>query len=219
MKAQNHVHLQEEQILWAIIDEKELAGDCQQHLLECPACRRKAEHFRDELQELGQKARQAVPPFSRPVRLPAGKPAAVIRHSGWLPFFGTAAVAGLLVFFYFMGMETMAPTQLTTLQSPESLREDESLMREISQILDVSLPEDLYAIGGDNGTGFTAGLYETTGDNGTGVAEDIYEISGDNGTEDLYDDITGDNGTGFDEDFLEFVVPGMQDDFQSELII
>ncbi len=49
-------------------------------------------------------------------------------------------------------------------------------------------------------------MYEITGENGTGFDEDMYEI-------------TGDNGTGFDEDFLEFVVPDIQDDFQSELII
>jgi hypothetical protein len=32
------------------------------------------------------------------------------------------------------------------------------------------------------------------------------------------DEITGDNGNGFDEDFLEFVVPDILDDFQSEFI-
>ena len=176
MKVQNQAHLQEEQILWAVIDEKELAGDDQQHLLECPVCKRKVEQFRGELQEFGQKAWQAVPPFSRTVRLPSEKPATVSHNAGWLPFFGTAAMAGLLVFFYFMGMETMAPTKLTTLQSQESLLEDESLMQEISDMVDNPLHEELY-------------------------------------------ELTGENGVGFDEDFLEFVVPDIQDDFQSEIII
>jgi hypothetical protein len=176
MKEQNSAHLQEEQILWAVIDEKELSGDDQQHLLECPVCKRKIERFRDELQELGQKAWQAVPPFSRTVRLPSEKPATVSHNAGWLPFFGAAAMAGLLVFFYFMGMETMAPTKLTTLQSQESLLEDESLMREISEMVEYPLSKYIY-------------------------------------------EITGENGVGFDEDFLQFVVPDIQDDFQSEIII
>jgi Mg-chelatase subunit ChlD len=56
-----------------------------------------------------------------------------------------------------------------------------------------------------NETGFYEGLYEISGDDGTGFAEDM-------------DEINGDNGTGYDEDFLEFVVPDIQDDFQSEFI-
>jgi len=36
--------------------------------------------------------------------------------------------------------------------------------------------------------------------------------------EELYE-LTGENGAGFDEDFLQFVVPDIQDDFQSEIII
>ena len=78
-------------------------------------------------------------------------------------------------------------------------------MREIAELVEVPLPEDVYAITGDNGTGFTEDLYEISGDNGTDAAENM-------------DEITGDNGNGFDEDFLEFVVPDILDDFQSEFI-
>ena len=205
MKVQNHAHLQDEEILWAVIDDKDLAGPAQEHLRECPVCKRRVEQFRYELHDFGQKARLAVPPFSRSARLPREKPAAVSHNVGWLPVFGAAAMAAFLVFFYFIGMETMAPTQFTTLQNHESLLEDESLMREIAEIVEVPLPEDVYAITGDNGTGFTEDLYEISGDNGTDAAENM-------------DEITGDNGNGFDEDFLEFVVPDILDDFQSEFI-
>ncbi len=173
MKVQNHGHLQEEQVLWAVIDEKELAGDSQQHLLDCPACKKKVEQFRDELELLGQKAHQAVPPFMRAVKLPKEKSATVSHNIGWLPFFGAAAMGACVVFFYFMGIQTMAPTQLTTLQNQEILLEDETLMLEIAEIVEVPLPEGLYAINGENETDFDEDMYEITGDNGTGFDEDV----------------------------------------------
>ncbi|KPK00422.1 MAG: hypothetical protein AMJ60_01465 [Desulfobacterales bacterium SG8_35] len=172
MKAQKYVHLQEEQVLWAIIDEEDLAGDDRKHLRECPDCRRKVERFRDELHEFGQKARQSVPPFSGTVRLPGEKPAPVSHDAGWLSFFGATAMVGLVVFFSVMGMESMAPGNLLTLQNQESLLEDEFLMREISDMVESPLSDDMY-------------------------------------------EISGENGIGFDDDFLQFVVPDIQDDFQS----
>ena len=95
---------------------------------------------------------------------------------------------------------------MASLQSQESLLEDASLMFEISEIVEVPLSEELYAIAGANDSGFAEDLYDITGDNGTGFTEDLY-------------DITGDNGTGFEVDFWDFVVPDIQDDIQSELII
>jgi hypothetical protein len=176
MKEQNHEHLRDEQVLWAVIDKKELAVDLQQHLLECQVCNAKVETFRQDLLGFGLKAKQAVPPFSRPVKLPAAKPSGDRHYGGWLPFFGAAAMAGLVVFFYFMGMKTITPDQFPTFQSQEALLEDEALMREISEIVEYPLSKDIY-------------------------------------------EITGENGTGYDEDFLDFIVPDMQDDFESELFI
>jgi hypothetical protein len=178
MKAHNHVHLQEEKILWAVIDEKELGGEEQQHLRECQHCRGKVEQIQADLQDFGQKARQAVPPFSRPVTLPVEKSAAASHGPGWLPFFAAAAMAGFVVFFYFMGMKPMEPPPagLVTVQSQESLLEDETLMRQISELVEDPLYEDMY-------------------------------------------EITGENGTDIDEEFLQFIMPYIQDDFQSELFI
>jgi hypothetical protein len=159
MKVQDQKHLPEKQILWAVIDEKELSGEEQQHLAGCPLCRNKVGQFKEELQLFGQKANQAVPPFSKPVKLPDEKPVNVSHNAGWLPFFGAAAMVSFVVFFYFMGMKTMPTTNLATLQNQESLLEDESLMREISEMVEYPLP-----------------------------------------------------------DFLQFVVPDIQNDFQSEII-
>jgi len=172
MRAQNHEHLQDEQILWALIDETELGEDVQQHLIECQHCKGRVARFSYNLQEFGDKARQAVPPYSGSVKLPAAMSSKTLFTAGWLPFFGAAAMAVLIVFFYFMGLNTVNYLQLSPLQGQESLLEDEVLMREISELVESPL---------------SGGIYE----------------------------IIGENGSGYDEDFLDFVVPEIQDDFQS----
>jgi hypothetical protein len=176
MKGQNCSHLQEEQILWAVIDGQELAVAEQQHLRECPLCKRRVAQIQDELQEFGQKARQAVPPFSQPVTVPEKKTAVSSHNTGWLPFFAAAAMAGFVVFFYIMGMETLTPVQLTPLQSQDSVLDDETLMRQIAELVEDPLSEDMY-------------------------------------------EVSGEDGTDFDEEFLQFLVPDIQDDFLSELIM
>ena len=174
MRGENQVHMQEEKILWAVIDEDELSADEQQHLRDCQVCKGKVKQIQAELQEFGQMARQNVPPLSRPVFLPKEKVAAVSHNTGWLPFFAAAAMAGFVVFFYFMTLETSAPPVFTQLQNQEALLEDETLMREISVLVEDPL------------------------------AEDMYEISGEYGID--FDD---------DDGFLQFIVPDIDDDFQS----
>ena len=174
MKSQNQAHLNEEQITWAVIDEKELTGEDRQHLLECQLCNRKVEQFKSELQELGENARLSVPALTKNVTLPREEVNPASYKSSWLPTFGAAAMAGLVLFFYFLGMEAMSP-RLPVLLSPEIVLEDEYLMDEIFEMVENPFSDVLYEIIGDNG--------------------------------------------GFDEEFLQFVVPDVQEDFQSKLFI
>ena len=58
-------------------------------------------------------------------------------------------MACLVLFFYFLGMESMSP-RLTPYQSTNALVEDEYLMEEISEMVENPLPETLYEITGDN---------------------------------------------------------------------
>ena len=134
MKEHNHNHLPEGQILRAVIDEQDLSGKEQQHLRECSACKRKVARIKDGLQAFGKKAGQAVPPFSRP---------------RW-----NAPNLPPCVFFYFMSMEAMPPSGLFPMQSQENLLEDESLMRQISEMVENPLSEEIYEISGENGFDF-----------------------------------------------------------------
>ena len=174
MKSQNQSHLNEEQIIRAVIDEKDLTGEDRQHLLDCRLCKSKVALFKDDLQELGDDAKVSVPPLTKNISLPGDEATSLSYKSRWLPSFGVAAMAGLVLFFYVLGLETMSP-KFIALQSPEDLLEDEYLMEDILEMVENPL------------------------------SESIYEITGVNG--------------GFDEEFLQFVVPDVQYDFQSKLII
>ncbi len=171
MRSGNTIHLNEEQLLRAVIDETELAGEVRRHLQECATCTEKIALFRTNLQELGENARQHVPAMTKTITLPPQEPAPVSWKLGWLPSFGAAVMAGLVLFVYFLGLEATSPG-LPEFQSPEDLLAEEYLMDEIFEMVENPLPDELYQL-------------------------------------------TGDNSDGFDEEFLKFVVPEIQDNFQS----
>lgn len=174
MKSQNEIHLNEKLISLAVIDEEVLDRDERQHLMTCLICNTKVKQIKDELQQFGENVYSAVPPSKKNVILPVEELAPASHKSSWLPTFGAAAMAGLVLFFYFLGMESMSP-RLTLYQSADVLMEDEFLMEEISEMVENPLSESLYEITGNNG--------------------------------------------GFDEDFFEFMVPDIQEDFQSKYFI
>lgn len=154
MNGEGYGHLQEERIIWAVVDEKELVPEELQHLRNCPACAMKVAQFQAQLRDFGEKARQAVPPLARPVTLPREKASPVSSHVGWLPFFGAAAMAAFALFFYFAEVETRPVPQVEQLQSRKIVLEDEFLMQEISALVEDPLTEEMHVISGDDGAGF-----------------------------------------------------------------
>ena len=174
MKSQNQIHLNDDMIVRAVIDDKELTGKQRQHFLECRFCYKKVEQLKSELQEFGENTRLSAPSLTKNIILPSDEPNQTSYKSSWLPSFGAVVMAGLVLFFYFLGMEARF-SKFTPLQSPEISLEDENLMEEIFEMVENPLSDVLYEITGDNG--------------------------------------------GFDEEFLQFVVPDVQEDFQSKFFI
>jgi len=150
MKSQIQAHLKDEKIIRAIIDENELAGEERQHLFECQLCSKKVEQFKEELQEFGENARSTVPPLTKRIALPSEEPNPANNKSSWFQSFGAVAMAGLVLFFYFLVMESTSPRH-TPLQSPGISMEDELLMDEIFEMVENPLSDELYEITGDNG--------------------------------------------------------------------
>lgn len=170
MRNSHDGHLREAQVIWAVVDEKELPEEDHQHFMECRFCQGKVEQFMAELQVFGKRAELSVPPMTKKLRMPAAEPATAKFRTKWMAFAGTAVMAGLVLFFYFIGMDARSP-QLTMVPGPGNQFEDEYLMQEISEMVEFPLPEDLYEITGD--------------------------------------------AADFDDDFLQFVIPDLEEDFQT----
>lgn len=170
MSVQNDIHLNDEQLILAVIDEKDLTGENHRHLQECSICNEKVASFRAELLEFGEYARASVPPLTKNMILPQDESASASGMLAWFPSFSAAVMTGLVLFVYFLGIEATS-TKLPDYQAPEDLLAEEYLMDEIFEMVENPLSNELYQLVGDNG--------------------------------------------GFDDEFLQFVVPDVQDDFQS----
>ena len=148
MNKHNDGHLSEERIVMAVVDEKELSEENYLHLLDCRLCQGKVEQFMSHLQEFGERAELSVPPLTKIMRMPLAESSSAKHKPSWIHFVGAAAMAGLILFLYFLGMDAMSP-KLATVQGPENLLEDEDLMQEISEMVEYPLPTELYEITGD----------------------------------------------------------------------
>lgn len=154
MKSINQIHLDDELVCRAVVDETELPDKHRRHLAECQVCRRQVEQLRTELFMLGEQARQSVEPMKKTVLLPAGEPGAAGFGSGWLPSLGAAVMAGVVLFVYFLRVETTPPlvAELESQQEEgiELMLEDEKLMNEISEMVEYPLPDVMYELTGEN---------------------------------------------------------------------
>ena len=148
MRKHNDEHLKQEQIIWAVVDEKELSEGDQLHLMRCQLCQDRVAQFMTELKVFGERAEFSVPPLTKILQIPAPERSTAKYRLSWISFAGAAAMAGLVFFFYFLGMDAMSP-KWTTVEGPDNLLEDEYLMQEISEIVEYPLPEELYEITGD----------------------------------------------------------------------
>ena len=150
MISRSQNHLEEDRIILAVIDQKDLTEADQHHLQECEHCNGKVIQLKEELLGLGENARQSVPQMSKNIVLPREEQSHVRSNSSWFPSFAAAAIAGLVLFVYFLGMESMTP-RMMTLQNPDALLEDEYLMEEIYEMVESPFSDELYEITGGNG--------------------------------------------------------------------
>jgi hypothetical protein len=54
MRNSHDEHLQDAQVIWAVVDEKELSEEGHLHLMECRLCQGRVEQFKAELQVLAK---------------------------------------------------------------------------------------------------------------------------------------------------------------------
>ncbi|NIQ37877.1 MAG: hypothetical protein GTN81_04715 [Proteobacteria bacterium] len=132
MNSTDEIHLNDDQILKTVVDEKDLPATVREHLSGCRLCRAKKDLLEENLAKLGRMAERASPSPRRRVSLPAQKR----RSPRWWVWGWQGAlvatmsiVAAILVVSWFIVFRTESEESTAVLI--REMWEDEKLMTEI----------------------------------------------------------------------------------------
>ena len=142
MNSDKDCHLNDDQIILAIVDEAELPLSLQEHLYLCPECQASQERLKQELARLGRKAKLFAPELKKRVSLPAEKPRSAI---SWFwnrrPSLGVAAAAALVIIaVWWFGLPRVTPEHGADMAAREKWEAD-LLMTEIGILVENALPQ------------------------------------------------------------------------------
>jgi len=134
-------HVDEEQILKAIVDEGDLSEEARRHLAGCGDCRARLAHIRGQLSDFGRKAERYAPVMYRKVKVPRRAKRFL---PSWLDFrrpvtVGFALASVLLVIIGFNLFGTSPETR--TAMVYREMANDEKLISEITSLEDDALPQ------------------------------------------------------------------------------
>lgn len=134
-------HLNEDQVILAVLDEADLPESLKEHLLTCPECRDKKSAMENDLKQLGQMAKRLSPAPQEQIILPNRSRRVNSRPYGkWQMALGTAAA---FILIGMIGIHTFNRNlqRNGALISSEIMSEEE-LMTEISQLSENALPRE-----------------------------------------------------------------------------
>jgi len=135
-------HLDEEYLLRAIVDEAKLPDSIREHLLLCPRCRASIKKIEQDLNKLGQTARQLAPATHRKISLPVEKPSKIYRWlHDWRISFGAIATATVVVLVIWLSIPKSIIIEDTFDIMTEISWEDDDFMTEISTLAENALPQ------------------------------------------------------------------------------
>ena len=141
MNLDNEQHLNEQQLIQAVVDENDLPRSVQMHLGHCDQCRLGKQNFEQDLVHLGEIAERYAPQPQKRIVLPVNETESTrwsflnLRHA----IGAAAAVAVVLVVFW--GTTTLRDlTGYGTGGTPSELMEARQLMTEVNMLVDNALP-------------------------------------------------------------------------------
>jgi hypothetical protein len=151
MNPDTSVHLNEDQIIRAVVDGDNLPRALRTHLSECPQCTANKEKIESDLARLGRMAERFSPSPEKKVLLPAEKPKQSIWWSWqWHAAFGAAAAAVFVIFV--MGITPFfrpAPGGKDRTYT-EQMAEAESFMTEVDMLAKNALSQEYMDIAGES---------------------------------------------------------------------
>jgi hypothetical protein len=142
MSVKTTIHLDEDQQIRAIIDETKLSDPMRDHLASCPRCRGEIKRIKQNLNHLGQIARQKAPVMHRKISLPVEKPSKIYSWlSSWRISFGAIAAAAMALFviWSYIPGQTLHQDSLDIISQVSWA--DDQFMEEISALTENVLPQ------------------------------------------------------------------------------
>ena len=143
-------HLDEEQLIQAVVDAADLPATVRAHLAECTHCLENKESFAQELSNLGQLAEHYAPKPQRRIILPVPE----TKHTFWSSLnwrnvvAAAATVAAVFIIVWGTNMVRNLSEHGTQNLTAEML-EAEGLMTEVNTLVDNALPPFYLEISGE----------------------------------------------------------------------
>ena len=141
MNSNNKFHLDENQLIQAVVDAADLPAAVQAHLAACSQCRNSKQSFERELANLGRIARQSVPKPQRRFILPVQKSGS--RFSSflnWRSITAAAAIAAAAFIVVWGANIARNFSERRTENLTAELRDAKRLMTEVNSLVDNALP-------------------------------------------------------------------------------
>ena len=149
MNADKGYHLEEKQIIMAVVDESDLPLAQQEHLVACPKCRTSKERLEQELAWLSHTAELFAPHPQKQISLSAEKPRSAIGWFGSRRALGVALTAAfVIIVVWWFGLTRITPEGGVGMPAPESWETD-SFMTEIGILVENALPQEYRDISGE----------------------------------------------------------------------
>lgn len=143
------LHLNDDQLVLAVVDLAELPPPLREHLSTCPHCQANQERIEQDLAQLGQMAEHFAPTPTKPVSLPAEESRSSVRWSwGWRTYVGAAIAATLALILVWRAPVLRTPSGGDGDMRAQEMQEAEQLMTEVASLVENALPpayEDISA--------------------------------------------------------------------------
>lgn len=143
------VHLEEDQLLIAVVDETDLPQSQRDHLLVCRQCKEDKEKIEEDLAHLGQMTERFSPSPKRKVSLPPEKPQRFFWWS-WQTRTALGAVV-VAIFIGIVGIPTLFDYTRGIRENTytQKILEEEEFMTDVSMLAENALPQEYLDITGE----------------------------------------------------------------------
>jgi len=135
-------HPDEDQLIRAIVDEAKLPDSIHEHLSLCPRCRADIKKIEQDLNNLGQTARQLSPATHRKISLPVEEPSRIYRWlHDWRVSFGAIATAAVVVLVIWLSIPSTILYEDSLDIMAQVTWDDDVFITEINMLTQNAMPQ------------------------------------------------------------------------------